>query len=354
MKKYISGDWNTGKARIMIATSAWGMGINDRGVERVIQWSITHLDNLDTLIQRFGRCARDIQMQGLCLLFTEKCSVGARAPRSKNRKNDENGNKRATAAERRAGIDEGLYKFINTPGLQKYKRIVILGYFGDPDYKNESLASGPWCDNCSPEVLERLTVNVQSLNNQAPSQRVVHTFPRAPPSLQFALKTALIDLRAQLFKHDYPDEDFLTDTDIFDDQQLSKFSLYCRGVRSKEHLLLITGLTMDKFLYNTYAEEISTFITTFVAGYIQPQVNPPQNIPQAENRGAHTILPPTIHDKYAGLTNEALKALLRARLLPVSGPKTQLLDRLARHDSLLAVAGKPDIPAMTESHTSTV
>ena len=59
MKRYISEDWNNGHIRIMIASSAWGMGINDRGVERVIQWSISHLDNLDTLMQRFGRCAHN-------------------------------------------------------------------------------------------------------------------------------------------------------------------------------------------------------------------------------------------------------------------------------------------------------
>ncbi|RPB21214.1 hypothetical protein L211DRAFT_765777, partial [Terfezia boudieri ATCC MYA-4762] len=61
----------TGKSRIMIATSAWGLGINDKDVERVIQWGIRRLDNLDTLVQRFGRCARDPNKQGVCILFTE-------------------------------------------------------------------------------------------------------------------------------------------------------------------------------------------------------------------------------------------------------------------------------------------
>jgi len=62
----------------MIATSAWGLGINDIGVERVIQWGVKRLDNLDTLVQRFGRCARDPTKQGPCLLFTEKVYIGPR------------------------------------------------------------------------------------------------------------------------------------------------------------------------------------------------------------------------------------------------------------------------------------
>lgn len=78
MKGMMSNDWKANKCQIMIATSAWGLGINDIGVERVIQWGVKRLDNLDTLVQRFGRCARDPTKQGPCLLFTEKVYIGPR------------------------------------------------------------------------------------------------------------------------------------------------------------------------------------------------------------------------------------------------------------------------------------
>ncbi|RPB23673.1 hypothetical protein L211DRAFT_774997, partial [Terfezia boudieri ATCC MYA-4762] len=71
MKNMVIQDWKAGKSRIMIASSAWGLGINDKDVERVIQWGVKRLDNLDALVQRFGRCARDPSIQGVCLLFTE-------------------------------------------------------------------------------------------------------------------------------------------------------------------------------------------------------------------------------------------------------------------------------------------
>ena len=62
MKKYTQNDWREGKTRILVATSAWGMGVNDSHVERVLQWRCKNLECLDTLIQRFGRCARNPEL----------------------------------------------------------------------------------------------------------------------------------------------------------------------------------------------------------------------------------------------------------------------------------------------------
>ncbi|RPB18405.1 hypothetical protein L211DRAFT_764423, partial [Terfezia boudieri ATCC MYA-4762] len=64
-----------GDTRIMVATSAWGMGINDSHVERVIQWRVGAIPTLDTLIQHFGRCARNPLLQGVCIAFVEQSCV---------------------------------------------------------------------------------------------------------------------------------------------------------------------------------------------------------------------------------------------------------------------------------------
>lgn len=50
MKKYTQKDWRNGTTRILVASSAWGMGIDDPFVQRVIQWKAKTLDNLDRLI----------------------------------------------------------------------------------------------------------------------------------------------------------------------------------------------------------------------------------------------------------------------------------------------------------------
>ena len=38
MKQYIQEHWRKGVTRILVATSAWGTGINDPRVERVVLW----------------------------------------------------------------------------------------------------------------------------------------------------------------------------------------------------------------------------------------------------------------------------------------------------------------------------
>lgn len=88
MKNMVIEDWKAGKSRIMIASSACGLSINDKEVERIIQWGVKRLDNLDTLKQRYGHCARDSGKQGLCLLFTEKNYIGPRALRPINNDGD--------------------------------------------------------------------------------------------------------------------------------------------------------------------------------------------------------------------------------------------------------------------------
>lgn len=50
LKDYIQRDWRNGTTRILVSTSAWGMGIDDAHVLRVIQWKVSRLNCLDTLV----------------------------------------------------------------------------------------------------------------------------------------------------------------------------------------------------------------------------------------------------------------------------------------------------------------
>ncbi|RPB18948.1 hypothetical protein L211DRAFT_795333 [Terfezia boudieri ATCC MYA-4762] len=83
MKRIIESDWKAGRARIMISTSPWGMGIDDPDVERVIQWGVRHLKNLDTIMQRFRCAGRTAELQGAYILFTEKEFIGPRSSTEK-------------------------------------------------------------------------------------------------------------------------------------------------------------------------------------------------------------------------------------------------------------------------------
>ena len=65
----------------MVASSAWGMGIDNPGLEHVARWGVKRLENLDTVIPRFGRAGRSLEVQGACFPFAEAKYRGARVQR---------------------------------------------------------------------------------------------------------------------------------------------------------------------------------------------------------------------------------------------------------------------------------
>lgn len=322
MRNMVIQDWRGGTARVMVATSAWGMGINDTGVERIIQWGVKHLDNLDTLVQRFGRCARDPNIQGLCMLFTEKIYIGARAQRKTVEKNADTARSRANMEERRAELDDAVYKFLNTPGSVKCRRRIMLGYFGDPDYHSEpgSLTTGPCCDSCGhDDNLTRLAPILASVF-KVPA-KPLHSFPRANASLQIDIKLALKSLRTRLFHEKFPHDDAATDSEIFSDQQLTKLVQNCRGIKTMEDLLHVPGLTFDRYFHTTFAEAVASTIRIGVQGHQETSARQTDSRVNPENT-------------YALMKIPELKALLRTRSLPITGNKTELIQRILRNDSL--------------------
>lgn len=260
MKNLIQMDWRAGKTSVLIATSAWGMGVHDPKVARVIQWRVKDLGNLDTLIQRFGRAARDPTIQGVCILYAERSFFGEKAAPDKNlrtlnrmrRKNGE-ATQNATAEQRRGAMDLGLYKFINTPGEHKCYRRVILEYYGDRQYHDDLatlLNPGLYCDSCGSNVedINRLANQNQS---QTPAKQP-HSFPRAQPALQILVRNALVSLRKNLLFQDYPDDPLHSVSHIISNKQLQVLSTNCRGITDAKHLLLVRGLTFDRELYAKY------------------------------------------------------------------------------------------------------
>ena len=117
------------------------MGIDDPDIERVIQWGVKHLDNLDTMIQHFRHAARNRVIQGIYILFTEPIFIGPRTRTKEGKKG------KRTPEKQRGDLEDGLYKFINTT---KCRRKVFLGYYTDADYhvQSKDLSTGPCCDYC--------------------------------------------------------------------------------------------------------------------------------------------------------------------------------------------------------------
>ena len=161
MKEYIRLNWRSGQARISVATSARRMGIDDPNVEHVIQWKAKPLGNLDTLIQRFGRCACNPTIQGVCILYHEEDCLGDRevlpagAVSGIKRSSDGESKKRATADQHRGQMETGLYTYINAGENSKSngytsavscRRKIILGYYADQQYRDLSVYSSRYYD----------------------------------------------------------------------------------------------------------------------------------------------------------------------------------------------------------------
>lgn len=253
MKDYIQKDWRSGKTRILVATSAWGMGIDDAHVERVIQWKASTLPNLDTLIQRFGRCARNSELQGLCVLYHEKDWLGERiVPEEENkrkRKADEQKTRR-TAEERRGLMESGLYRYINAP--LGCRRKIILGYYADQEYNNPEVYTEKCCDLCGWEELNRSAPQLR-IEMELSKSRVVQ-LANAPEPLQASIRAYLLSCCSKIREMEYPHAKNIIDSSILTTKQIDLIAAKCHKVAATSDLFSIPTLILDKIVgkYGTY------------------------------------------------------------------------------------------------------
>ena len=265
MKEYIRADWRSGKSRILVATSAWGMGIDDPNVERVIQWKAKPLTNLDTLIQRFGRCARNPTLQGVCILYYEKDCLGDRvisfgttggtSTGGTKRNLDGEPKKRSTAEERRGKLETGLYKYINAGHNSKSngntttiscRRKVILGYYADQQYSDPGIYTARCCDLCGVEEIQRFVPHL--LNGVSLEKHKKPRILRAPEELQSLIRDILYRSRRLIRNHEYPETKYIVDRHIISNKQVEIMAAKCREIASTRDLHSVAGVFMDKLL----------------------------------------------------------------------------------------------------------
>lgn len=76
-KQETRDEFESGSARIVITTDSMSLGIDIRDIARVIQWGVDEKLDLNTLWQRFGRAARDPEIQGLGVVYVSRDLVDA-------------------------------------------------------------------------------------------------------------------------------------------------------------------------------------------------------------------------------------------------------------------------------------
>ncbi|RPB20896.1 P-loop containing nucleoside triphosphate hydrolase protein [Terfezia boudieri ATCC MYA-4762] len=277
MKQYIQTDWRSGKTRILIATSAWGMGIDDPHVQRVIQWKARTL-SLDTLMQRFGRCARDPQIQGLCVLYYEKDCQGDRTVLGQGHiqnKRTHDGHIKITANQKRGNMDAGLYRYINPPATVKAngvagqigcRRQVILGYYADQQYSHESVYTTKCCDLCGVDEFNRsepqLLQGVDTLLPKPKQSRL----PNAPLELNRRITSCLIMCTQRIMMQEFPYSSIMLRTHIMATKQIERIASKSPTVAATGDLFSVPGLILDPIIAK-YATAICCKIIEIVTEY---------------------------------------------------------------------------------------
>lgn len=156
------------RPRILIATDAYGLGIDNPDIERVVQW--LHPASMARLFQRLGRAVRSGQRDGNFVLLFQPWCIGPRGEGA-DREDEElesfqQGSKGRKLEEQRQKLPFGIWQFINPP-YDSCLRKVGLRYFNDPfidsiEYRNSLRC----CSKCHPHQQLSTDTIIQSPSGQ--------------------------------------------------------------------------------------------------------------------------------------------------------------------------------------------
>ena len=163
--------------RILLATDAYGLGIDNPDVARVWQWLLPSL--MQKLYQRMGRAMRCGEGQAHFTVLHPPWCIGPRGGaidgvdaadvvNGEPTSDDEQGEGNQTNAGRRQRLAPGLWEITNVPS-GSCVRAVGLGFFDDNVYGTSAhIKPQPCCSGCDPEC--QISTAVHEKLNKKPDQ----------------------------------------------------------------------------------------------------------------------------------------------------------------------------------------
>ncbi|KAI5780463.1 P-loop containing nucleoside triphosphate hydrolase protein [Geopyxis carbonaria] len=266
-----------GKTRVLLATEAFGVGMDIPNVERVIQWGLSGIDeDFDYLVQRFGRCARDPDFQGMCVLYYEESfrsgfreEIPQDAPHTEQPL-DDNSNRRMrkkTKADKINKMDPGLWRFINDQEASCRRRIILEAYndvsLQDP---NAVLASGPCCDLDSENEINNYPcargcnqfpqVEVIDLEDSQPRQKTRNV----SRVVKDAVKEALLEWREEMYQRDWESLGLFTPEWVLTNKNIQVLVSNCTRITSAKDLEDMQAFSWDKGHFHTYGKTLANLV----------------------------------------------------------------------------------------------
>jgi hypothetical protein len=246
-------DMMAGRTRVLVSSEAYGLGM-DVDVVRVIQWGISKIDSMDTIVQRFGRAGRKTDKQAMCVLYVEPSYLQPEEPSDELAVETPGQAETQTAEALKGGRrnalqvlsskDPSLGEFINTPAEVGCRRRIILKAYTDPlrEAPDEELATGPCCDLHDDIDDEPCGLGWgHDAGVDLPPRR---TFPSSSASVKQQLRPKLVEFRRRIFKRDweaFDDIGLCTDALVLTDKHITQLVKNCTRYPTVEDLRNLRG-----------------------------------------------------------------------------------------------------------------
>jgi RecQ family ATP-dependent DNA helicase len=157
VRSRIQRQWTAGEVNVIVATLAFGMGIDKKDVRFVIHHTMPK--SIEHYYQESGRAGRDGKESHCMLMFSGGDIVKVR------RMMMANGDRQKTREQKEK--DEELLKRMNSYGENQVdcRRVLLLSYFGEKDFSRNDC--GLKCDNCVQRASDRVVMRRNDYTNEA-------------------------------------------------------------------------------------------------------------------------------------------------------------------------------------------
>jgi ATP-dependent DNA helicase RecQ len=153
----VQDEFLTGKKRVLVATNAFGMGIDKSDVRVVAHYEIP--GSIEAYYQEAGRAGRDGK-PGRCSLLFNYADVATQEffiKKSAEERDEDEGEEDSDDNSGNANADVLLKQLVRYAYGSQCRQQMILGYFGDPEAR--AFEGCGVCDVCKPEVRELAAVD---------------------------------------------------------------------------------------------------------------------------------------------------------------------------------------------------